>query len=541
MKKHIPILIVLITGLLPFIFYFHTFDLPHTHDGLVHLPRIAAFYKALLDGHFPVRWAGDLNYGYGLALFNFIYPLPYYIASFFVFLGLGLTVSFKLVISLSFMLSGIFMYWFAKSFFNNQHKALVVTMLYQFASFRFIELLLRGSFGEVYTYTFLPLVLYGLVLLSKKTTARYILLTSVATALLVLSHNSISLVFFSVAVLFVLFFLPGIRKKIVGFASLFLGIILSAFYWLPAIIEHKFTYGDLFMENLYKGHFAPFWYFFIPNLTNSSNFQIEQISVQIGLFQVIAIILSVILLFKSKEIFNKKIVIFSLILLVGSLFLMQPASLFLWEHVSYLRQFQFPWRLLSVVTIASSLCGIGYFMLPLFKSTRMVYVLTALIIASSFFYWFPRLGYDKINEKEYWNFPLNTTYYGETDIIWSAGPAKKYPTSRIEVASGSAQIENYKKTTVRHTFDVVAKTNTNLVLHVLYFPGWRIIVNGEPVSIQFQDPAFRGEMIFAVPTGKSHVVASFGESKIRFFADMLSLGGLIVLITGFILLNKRNL
>ena len=50
-----------------------------------------------------------------------------------------------------------------------------------------------------------------------------------------------------------------------------------------------------------------------------------------------------------------------------------------------------------------------------------------LIIASTVFYWKPAEGFDKVNEEYYWNFPLNTTYYGETDVIWSAGAFKKYP------------------------------------------------------------------------------------------------------------------
>src|SRR3989344_4248822 len=160
-------LVILAISLLPFLIIFATPDLPHTHDGLVHLPRIAAFYKALSDGHVPVRWAGDLNYGYGMPLFNFIYQLPYLVSSVFIFLGFGLVNSFKLSISLSFILSGIFMFLAAKEFFEDDKKAFFVSIFYQFASFRLVELLIRGSFGEVYTYTFLPLVLYGLLKLFK--------------------------------------------------------------------------------------------------------------------------------------------------------------------------------------------------------------------------------------------------------------------------------------------------------------------------------------------------------------------------------------
>src|SRR5258705_9027004 len=82
--------LIVLFSLLPLTGIFITPKLLHTHDGLVHLPRIAAYFKALLDGQIPVRWAADLNYGYGMPLFNFMYQLPYFIASMLVFLGAGL-------------------------------------------------------------------------------------------------------------------------------------------------------------------------------------------------------------------------------------------------------------------------------------------------------------------------------------------------------------------------------------------------------------------------------------------------------------------
>lgn len=528
--KSKALLIVLVTSLIPFLFYFHSSDLPHTHDGLVHLPRIAAYYKALSDGVFPVRFATELNYGYGLPLFNFIYPLPYLIASFFVFLGFGLVDSFKITLCLSFFFSGIFMYLFSKEFFKEEKKALIITLLYQFASFRFIELLLRGSFGEVYTYTFLPLVLYGLVKISEKNHSRSVILTAVATSFLILSHNSISLVFFGVAVLFAIFFLNGIKKKIVGFLSLSLGMLLSSFYWIPAIVEHKYTYGDLFMESLYKSHFPPFWYFFFPNITNSSAFQIEQIAVQVGFFQMLALLLLIVDFITTKKILYKKVALFCWIMFLGALFFMQPISIFFWEHISFLRQFQFPWRLLSVVVFASSFAGVSYFAFTFFRSSKIVYVLSFLIICSSIFYWFPRLGYDTIDEQKYWNFPLTTTYYGETDVIWSEGPAKKYPKAKIEVIEGKATISNLTQKTNQHEFIVEASKAAKLVSRTQYFPGWNVYVDSVSVPIEFQDPHYRGQLTFQIPQGKHAVLIRFEENKLRALADGLSITGVVLLI-----------
>ncbi|MDP2649541.1 MAG: 6-pyruvoyl-tetrahydropterin synthase-related protein, partial [bacterium] len=353
--------LVIFLSLLPLLKVIFTQDLSHTHDGLMHLARIAAFFKSFSDGQIPVRWAGDLNYGYGMPLFNFIYHLPYFISSFFIFLGFGLINTFKIVLTLSFILSGIFMFAFSKRFFEDSKKALLATLFYQFAPFRLVEVIDRGSFGEVYAYAFLPLVLFGLVKLFKTKNFYNFFLTSFAAALLIISHNSISLVFFAICTGFIIFFAKEKKQYFHGFSSLLFGLFISAYYWIPALLEHKYTYGDLLMKDIYLSHFPPIQNFFIPNLTNLASLKIGAVSVQFGLFHVGAIIFSLILLFKKKvDKQFKKIAVFSLLLIVISLFFMQPISKHVWANVSFLRQFQFSWRLLSVVSFATAFLSVAF-------------------------------------------------------------------------------------------------------------------------------------------------------------------------------------
>src|SRR3989344_9391657 len=61
--------------------------LPPTHDGEYHVMRFQQFYKVLSTGTIYPRWAPDFNNGFGIPLFNYVYPLPNYVASFFHFLG----------------------------------------------------------------------------------------------------------------------------------------------------------------------------------------------------------------------------------------------------------------------------------------------------------------------------------------------------------------------------------------------------------------------------------------------------------------------
>lgn len=521
-------LIILAISLVPFVFILITPDLPHTHDGAVHLPRIAAYVKALADGHIPVRWTGDLNYGYGLPLFNFIYHTPYFLASLFVFLGFNLVFSFKLILVISFLLSGVFMYSFAKELLKNEKKALFVALFYQFAPFRLIEIFTRGSIGSLFAYTFLPFVLLGI-------TRKSFFLTAVATGLLIVSHNSLSLVFFGISLVFALIFS---RKMLVGLIA---GLALSAFYWIPAVFEHKYTYGDLYMKDVYLSHFPPLYQFFLPNFTNDSKLNTAEISMQFGFFHVIALVLAAIALWKKRveNIQTKKLFWFSILLILVSIYVMQPISQVLWQNVSLLRQFQFPWRFLAVPVFATSLLSVSFFSFRSLKKTLpFILILT---IASTGIYWYPPQGFDRnIDEKQYWDYPLNTTYFGETDLIWSAGPAKGYPESRIQIIDGVATIADFAKKTQIHSFTVNAETSVRLVDHTQYFPGWRVFVDNQKVPIEFQDANWRGLITFNVPQGNHGVRVVLGESKTRIIADLISLSTAAGLTLAFLWTKRKR-
>lgn len=522
---------VLFWSIIPIAWLFMDEGLWHTHDGLVHLPRIAAFYRALSEGHFPPRIAGYLNYGYGMPLFIFIYHIPYYVSSFFVLIGLSLADSFRLALSITYPLSGIAVYLFGRSFFGRRKHAFWMFLFYQFAPYRFVDLHMRGSFGESYTYVFLPLSLWGLTELFKKHSYTWFVVSSVSTAFLIMSHNSISLAYFGILVLFTVCFAKSSRGRIAGLVSLGMGILLSSWYWMPAVIEHIYTYGDMLMENVYVDHFVPWYHYIIPNLYNMKPLIFQGIMAQFGIFHVVAVLLAGILLVKrniSSVEFRQYS--FSLLLLAGAVFLMQPVSTPLWKHISLLRQFQFPWRMLSVVVFATSFLATSYLSFGFVTKRRVLMVLAGAVAMSTVFYWVPQYGHDDIDEDYYWNFPLNTTYYGETDVIWSAGPAGSYPPEPVQVISGTAVVNGYTKKGHVHTYSVEASDNARLVDNTQFFPGWRVYIDGVKTPVEFQDVHWRGLVTFSVPDGTHDVRVEFGRTRVRLAAEILTLVSAAVLV-----------
>ena len=508
--KHYFLIIAI--SALPFISFFATPLAPHTHDVVAHLPRIAAYYKALAAGQILPRWAADLNYGYGMPLFNFIYHVPYLVTSVPVALGSTLVFAYKFALLVSFLTAGVFMYLFARKFFNDQKIALVVALLYQFTPFHLIDLVDRGDMAEGFAVAFLPLVLYAIL-------REHIPLIAISSLLLITSHNSVSLLFFGIAILFTLSFSKNKTKGLVGLG---LGLGLSAFYWMPALLERKYTYGDLFMKNLFTSHFVQPWLLFIPNITDASSLQVGDVAVSFGLMPTIALMLTFV-----KKI-PKKIFWFCIMLTSVSVVMMLPISRFFWERIAILRMFQFPWRFLNIPVFSLSLLG-GATLLTKKTSSAVVLVIVALTILPTVVYFRPPLGFDYKDEKEFWNYQLNTTFFGETDVIWSAGPASSVPKNSFEVIGGNGTIVDPVKGDTVHTFTVNAETDVHIIDHTQYFPGWRVYSDGQKIPIEFQDQNWRGRITFRLPSGMHTIKVAWEQSPVRLVAQSITLISLVAI------------
>lgn len=521
---------------------FLTQSVPHTHDGPVHLARIASYYKELSYGQIPPRWASELNFGIGMPLFNFMYHVPYLIASVAVFFSFSLVTAYKISLLISFLLSGVGMFLFSRKLFGDIPRAYLVTFLYQFSPFHLVELVVRGSVGEAYTYSFLPFVLYGILMVIEKPTATNMLFTSIATSLLILSHNAISLVSFAVASLFAVWVGSKIKNRLLSLLSLTIGLCLTTFYWLPAMLERKYTYGDLFMKDMYMSHFAPFIHFFIPNFSNAPALQTGGITVYLGLIQSILFFVSLYLLFTKKITTSslRSITTFSLILIGVSFFFMQPLSAPIWAHIPTLRMFQFPWRLLSIVGLGTSILG-GLIAFKTKKiNTTIIFILCVITVSSTTVFWTAPLGYDAIIESDYWNYPLNTTYFGETDLIWSDGPANAYPKAPFELIEGQGRISQIYKKSIHHSFTIDALTPVRIVDNTQYFPGWRVFVDNIKTPIEFQDQNHRGRITFNVSKGVHNVQITFGNSPVRSIGNIVSVFTLVLTLLSYVIFHYKR-
>ena len=179
-----------------------------SHDGATHAARIANYFLALADHQFPPRWAPLLNGGMGSPIFVYIYPLPYFLGALVHAIGLSFTDSFKAILGLAYIASGITFYiWMRKHF--AVWSSLAAAAVYLFAPYRFSLLFVRAAFAESIAYTFVPLVFLSIdQMFSSKNTRRSIAFGAMSTNLLLLSHNLVAFIFLPLAVVYKTNFAP---------------------------------------------------------------------------------------------------------------------------------------------------------------------------------------------------------------------------------------------------------------------------------------------------------------------------------------------
>lgn len=522
--------------LFPLLALFHS-GLPSTHDGQDHVVRIANFYKNLTEGNIIPRWAGNLNWGYGHPILEFLYPLPSYLASFFHFIGFTFVDSVKIVFALGMFLSLIFMYLWLSQFLS-KYSSLFGAILYTYAPYRFVELYVRGDIGENLAFAFIPLVLFFSYKIYKHSRFSDTAFGAISLALLILSHNAISLMVlpFIFIYLALLIYLSKDKMRVIinlGFLIL-MGFGLASFFWIPALLEGRYTLRNIVTKGEYLKRFISLK----ELLYGSWSYGIAgQFTVQLGLFAWISLIFSPFILLKFKK--NKEKYYLSIILLIFSIlaiFFMLPISSFVWSRILLLQNFQFPWRFLAIVVFSTAVLG-ALLAEVISSKFRLKSILLSIFIAIaiSSFYSHPK-GYTYNPERFYTGIYNSTTDTGESAPIWSVRFMEKRPKANLEIIDGYASIKNLQRTSTYHKYKIIVDKNTLFRENTLYFPGWEIKANGKNVNIEFQNITYRGIMTFRLSPGNYILEAKYKETKLRIFSDVVSLVSLGNISVGLFLI-----
>jgi len=589
MKKLIfsflPIFVVILLSL-PTVFpLFRTGFFP-MHDN-TQVARVYEMAKSIKDGMFPVRWVSDLGYGYGYPIFNFYAPLAYYFGSLFILFGLNALLAAKIMFITGILTAGISMYFLGKEFWRTS-GGIISGIFYQYATYHAVDIYVRGDVAEFWAYGLLPFVFLSFYKIYKNdpstryrsvgmTLFKWIVLGGLSYAALILSHNLTAMMVTPFLIIFILVLVILSKNKLYALrATLYaiaLGILLSAFYWLPALAEMKFTniLSQIGGGADYKDHFVcleQFWYS-AWGYGGSAPECVTGMSLMIGKMHIIFVFISfAIVLFylvipmkmgiyinnflDSRLRGNDKFKVIMLLALAGfiiSLFLQTSASLFIWQHVPFMPYFQYPWRFLILTSFFSSLLagGVIYFFYlkkeMLSAGVSIIILISIIALQSKFFVPQKIILVSSDNFTNSFQLQWLTSRISD-EYLPSKFKIPKDPSGIVqnEKIIGKAYISVVKmieNKTQRIRFSINSPVAQTILLRIAPFPAWRAYINDSREQMRASNIGY----ILMIQAGEQSVIVKYEETPIELAANIISLFGLFLFIPGIIYfyLIKRNL
>lgn len=566
------------------------------HDD-TQVARVLAMAKALSDGMLPVRWVDYLGYGYGYPIFNFYAPLPYYVGALSQLIGFDPLSATKIMFGLGMIVAGITMFVFARSIWGKA-GGFFSAIFYLYTPYHAVQLYVRGAIGELWAYAFTPLVFYGLYRLfrviqketgsvtesSKLKSSRgarscsagqisepqlktqkfiwpSIAIFALAYAALILSHNLTALmvtpfIILSIIICGVVFYKQ--KKPLAIFYMLFailLGLLLSAFYWLPALVEMEYTN----VASILGGKSNPLDHFVCLSQLWQSNWGfagsasgcIDGMSFALGkphIFLTLFGLGAVGLLLRKKSRHELIMLIIAYVIFLTSIFLMLDMSRFVWQSLSAMQYIQFPWRFLVLAIFASSFIigGVFWVIFERYELKRNIYLalIAAAILSASLIlytkYFVPQ--YQIEDTKRYTDISI---IKWDTSKISDEYLPKRFhkprdkdqiPSMLAEVTSGDAKVTVQKNKTQLKELNVSAKTRSTVTLNIVAFPAWKLWVDGKPQTLMQTD----GLYFVTIEPGEHYLRLVFVSTPIEKLGNILTLLGFTGLIAGIILGWQRK-
>lgn len=539
------------------------------------LQRLHQLFTALQDGHFPVRWMGDANYGYGYPFFNYYASLAFYIAALFKFLGFSFVRSIQLSQLMAFVVAGVAMYRLADRWFGARPAALLTSAAYTLAPFHLVNVYVRGdSIAEFWAMAFYPLVILAVERSfadnrqqttdkrpetrdqrQQAATGTHMLQIGLAYGGLILCHNISAMIFSPFIVFYAagrwfllsrseeapLLLWPYVSRLTAG---LMIGLLLSAWFWIPAIGEQALTRLDEVTVGYFNYAYGDGFHFrsfdlvqdsvvFDPDVNRGRSFRM-------GLVQALLTVAGGALLLIKRPSPALKARWIWLILFALATFMVTPYSRFLWDTLPLLPFTQFPWRFLSIQAFfAAPLVGVlatqwvtDFERLPrglLFAALPLLLYSSLAGLALDYL----PLSDDEISPTALAQYEWFTGNIGTTvgaEYLSAAVDPRPFTSGWLisgerweaAVLSGRVQIEAVEMLTAHQTWQVaVDSTQAEILFPTMYWPGWAARIDGRPVDLY---PAGGSGLIVAnLPAGEHELTLMLTRTPLRWVGELLSL------------------
>jgi hypothetical protein len=582
---------------------------PRTNDLAPHLFRTFFFDRALAwNGWWP-RWSPDLVYGYGYPVFDFFPSLFHAVTDLWHRLGLPLLTAYRVTTYLHFWLAALGSYLLGRTVSHSPAGGWAAALVYTYSPYLLYDAHMRGAGPEMQALALLPLLVLALwrageqramdsegatsagsrspdapqgplaplslrrSLVCSLRSPWWMLATAGLFALTLLSHYPVVYqISIPIGLWLLLRALLAARNgrfwvPLVGpLLGIGLGGLLAAFFWLPALAEMPFVRAQLSISQgySYQGNFLSLVDMLrwprIPADPSLVNPPVVRALPVVGL-----LCAGVGLLWRRRRLHRPdwEVAASWTAVLLLCIWLITPASRFVWESFPLLRLTLYPWRLLSMASLAAAvmaalaLKGIRHGRLEIrprnsprspVHSLWLPFFLTIVVITAGIPWLYPprqslaeRVDLTLALADEAPPLLIGTTTLGEFLPRWVTELPPQQPArsaliaddnpDRLQAVEGltwTRQGEN----PLDALYTIRANHPLTLTYGQFYFPGWRATLDGAEAAISPSQPY--GLMTLAVSAGEHELRLTFGRTPARAAGELTSAAALVAaLIVAF--------
>ena len=283
--------------------------------------------------------------------------------------GATLANSLQFGLAILFALGAIAIFLIGRKLSFSRVASIGAAAAWLFAPYQALDIYICGRFAESAAIAVAPIALLALLEALQRPTIITVILGALAVAMLPLAHNAIALLMFPAfaALIAVRAAISDHRLKtaVAGASVLVGGLGLSAFFWLPALLERDFVKTDLLRTgflNWTNYIISPSQLFWSPwGYGYAARGPTNGISYSLGLGHIALAVAGILIAIRAANLTRRlDAMVFAGASIVGAL-LATDLSWTIWAHTATLQYLVYPWRTLCVPALFMPLLALYAF------------------------------------------------------------------------------------------------------------------------------------------------------------------------------------
>ncbi|QYO66301.1 6-pyruvoyl-tetrahydropterin synthase-related protein [Leptolyngbya sp. 7M] len=511
------------------------FGIPSGNDLPEHYRFANAFKDSIANGHLIPSWSAAVNHGFGDVSVRFYPPMAYYLLATAEFFTGSWYYGSKVVFLLLFFIGGLGIYLWTREYFDRV-SSLTAGIVYMALPYHVNQLFNAFLFAEFVAAAIVPFAFYSAVRLVREPGITSTISFGLSVAGIVLTHiptTIISVIGLAVYVSALLIMSKN-RRAMIGYASgITIALLTTSFYWIRVVSEIAYikhagqSFGSADFD--FRNNFL-FSYFLNegPEYWDRSLWFGDAMFLLTGMVAASVFYLTT----RNRSDGVRSIIFPPFLVLCVAVFFATPLSYPVWANLPGVSAIQFPFRWMSLATIATAFLVAAGFS-PTLDLLRSKHRPIGMIAAGSLalavaFSIFQVMRPARYSEMAIFETQVSSFRTSESCECWWPIWAKKEAFgNKAPVSSIDRKLIHLAGTPIDRTYSISDGPAGPARFALFYYPFWRASIEGVERTIH---PAADGTMEIQLPENALDIRLNFQEPRLYLFARFVSLVIFIVLL-----------